>query len=266
MERIGAQWRQRLISCDMPLHPVALQSVLPKYGSFLQVNGHDGLRMANHAACTEEMPSSRKVVLLLSGPAASGKDAIRKKIDELMPGLTRKLVTATSRPRRENESEGKDYYFFDGVDAFRQAIAEKKFLEFSPQGSSRDGSLRLYGTPKQSIQDALLQPEPVIVSTVEMSEGWPHVRRYVRSLPNPPTVIRMFVIPEMRSSKYFGSWLQEQRPNDYVERGVRSGWEFWHAPQAADVLVSNRIDEGEAGLASAAAQAVELLTHRFIAR
>lgn len=51
--------------------------------------------------------------ILIVGPAASGKDYLKKKFEEkLFAGG----VFSTTRPIRENETNGVDYFFVDGVE------------------------------------------------------------------------------------------------------------------------------------------------------
>jgi guanylate kinase len=48
----------------------------------------------------------------LMGKSASGKDTIYKKVKEEMPEL-KPIVIYTTRPIREGETEGVEYYFVD---------------------------------------------------------------------------------------------------------------------------------------------------------
>jgi len=266
MEQIGTRWRTKLINTDIVLSPAGLSTFLPKYSAYKPFDEEGLIQVAPRVATAEPEPP-KKLFVLISGPAGAGKDRVRTTLDGMMPGATTKLVTATSRRRRVEDGEvhGKDYFFYDGVDAFREAIARDEFLEFSVQGSEKDGNLRLYGIPKQSVRAALERPEPIVVSHAEMSSGWPNLKRYVLSLPNPASVLRLFVMPQMRSTTYFHEWLPATRPKDYDERGIRAGWEFWHAPSSADVLVRNMIERGEQALISVAETLQSFLRVRFTA-
>ena len=55
-------------------------------------------------------------VILICGPSASGKDTLVSKLVQANPKLYHKCVLATSRPRRDYEQEGIDYYFKDYSD------------------------------------------------------------------------------------------------------------------------------------------------------
>ena len=51
-------------------------------------------------------------IFYLMGKSASGKDTIYKKVKELMPEL-KTIVIYTTRPIREGEKDGREYYFVD---------------------------------------------------------------------------------------------------------------------------------------------------------
>ena len=61
-------------------------------------------------------------IFYLMGKSASGKDSIYKKIRETMPEL-KPIVIYTTRPIREGEQEGIEYYFVDDkrLEALQQA-------------------------------------------------------------------------------------------------------------------------------------------------
>lgn len=261
IETRGIAAKQRLVWANPLLNPQGLQTVFPQYALYPRT---DSQSLASRISSERDTRApSDKLVVLISGPSGSGKDTLRKNIEARLPGQTRKIVTATSRSPREDEVEGVDYYFLGGVDAFRRAISRNELLEFSVQGSEKDGTLRLYGTPKQSLIDALQKPEQILISHVEMSDGWPNVRKFAHSMKHAPSVIRMFILPEMSAEEYFNPWLRRVRPKDFAERANRAGWEFEQAPRVADVLVRNRISDGEQALDRAAEEAVDMFTAKL---
>lgn len=72
-------------------------------------------------------------IFYLMGKSASGKDSIFKKIKEQVPEL-KTIVIYTTRPIREGETDGVEYYFAD----------EKKLEELEAQGKMIE--LRAYHT------------------------------------------------------------------------------------------------------------------------
>lgn len=71
--------------------------------------------------------NNRKVIIF-SAPSGAGKSTIVGKMLERFPQLEFS-ISATSRAPRGNETNGKEYYFFD-TSAFRKMISENAFVEY----------------------------------------------------------------------------------------------------------------------------------------
>ncbi len=69
------------------------------------------------------------LLVIISAPSGAGKDTIIKRLLKALPGSAL-YVTATSRPARPAEVQGRDYYFYT-PEKFREAIEEGLFLEWS---------------------------------------------------------------------------------------------------------------------------------------
>ena len=67
-------------------------------------------------------------LFVISGASGVGKSSILKRIMAEMPEL-QFSVSATSRPPREGETNGVQYFFVT-EDAFRQMIAQGAFVEY----------------------------------------------------------------------------------------------------------------------------------------
>jgi guanylate kinase len=70
---------------------------------------------------------SRKAVII-SAPSGSGKTTIVKHLISVIPGL-KFSVSATSRKPRENEIDGKDYYYMS-PEKFKEGINNNWFIEW----------------------------------------------------------------------------------------------------------------------------------------
>lgn len=87
------------------------------------------------------------VLLLISGPAGSGKTTLCNRL--LAHSATvQRVVTSTSRAPREGERHGVDYYFF-APEAFRRRIEAGEFYEWAQVHG------RYYGTLRSEIDDKL---------------------------------------------------------------------------------------------------------------
>lgn len=84
------------------------------------------------------------LLMILTGPTASGKDAIMHKLLEQNPDWSRIITTTTRLPRPE-EINGKDYFFVD-KNTFETMQKNGEFLE------TINYSGNYYGTTKQEIE------------------------------------------------------------------------------------------------------------------
>ena len=85
------------------------------------------------------------ILFVASGPSGTGKTTLCQMVESRM-GIAHS-VSFTTRPRRGNEVEGKDYHFVDEV-TFDRMIEEGAFLEWAPVHGYR------YGTSLKTVQEA----------------------------------------------------------------------------------------------------------------
>ncbi len=89
----------------------------------------------------------RGLMFILSSPSGAGKTTIARKLLAVEDELSMS-VSVTTRPQREGEVEGRDY-FFKTPDEYAALVAEDAFLEWAEVfGNS-------YGTPRAEIMDGL---------------------------------------------------------------------------------------------------------------
>jgi guanylate kinase len=93
-------------------------------------------------------------LLVLSGPGGVGKSTVAKKLREA--GDFWVSVSATTRSPRDNEVDGKDY-FFVSEDEFSRMIKADEFLEWAEFAGNR------YGTPQEGVEQALLLGKNVLL-------------------------------------------------------------------------------------------------------
>jgi guanylate kinase len=87
------------------------------------------------------------LLLVLAGPAGSGKTTLCERLVRECPGLER-VVTSTTRAPRPGEINGRDYHFFSDAE-FDQLVAEGAFLEWARV----HGKDRRYGTLRRVIDE-----------------------------------------------------------------------------------------------------------------
>src|SRR3989344_3378285 len=72
----------------------------------------------------------QKQVAVISGPTGSGETTITNVIIARFPKRASRLVTATTRPPRDDEVHGRDYYFLS-KDEFKQATLDGRIPEYT---------------------------------------------------------------------------------------------------------------------------------------
>ena len=82
-------------------------------------------------------PKGKMVVI--SGPSGAGKSTVCRKI--LEDPRVQFSVSATTRPMRAGEVDGRDYHFLD-ADAFRAKVAAGEFIEYASVHGNMYGTLR----------------------------------------------------------------------------------------------------------------------------
>ena len=139
------------------------------------------------------------LLLVLSGPSGVGKDTVARMLIERRPESFYFVVTATTRPPRDNERHGVDYIFVS-FDEFAHMIEAGELLEYAVVYNDYKG------IPKQQIRDALASGRDVILR-VDV-QGAPTVRRLV------PNAVSVFLTT--RSENGLVSRLR-QRKQDTAE-------------------------------------------------
>ena len=98
---------------------------------------------------------SQPLLIVISGPSGAGKDTVMQCMKERgMPFHF--VVTATTRPRRSNEINGKDY-FFVGKEEFARMIEEDELIEYAVVYGDYKG------IPKQQVREALSTGKDVLM-------------------------------------------------------------------------------------------------------
>ena len=93
-------------------------------------------------------------LLVLSGPSGSGKSTVCRRA---VQGTAAQLsISATTRPRTDQDVQGKDYYF----------LSEKEFLEQVERGEFLEYARvfdHYYGTPFAAVRELLAEGKTVIL-------------------------------------------------------------------------------------------------------
>lgn len=96
----------------------------------------------------------RGILFVVSSPSGAGKSTISRKLLDSETGLTMS-VSATTRPPRPGEVDGRDYHFVD-TPTFKQMVGGQQFLEWAHVFGHR------YGTPRAPVEAALAAGRDVL--------------------------------------------------------------------------------------------------------
>jgi len=170
---------------------------------------------------------SRGSLIVMSGPGGVGKSTITAALRDHPSFWV--SVSATTRPPRENEKDGVDYYFLSD-EKFDELVERDEFLEWAEFAGAR------YGTPREPVDNWRNLGKSVLLE-IEIAGA-----RQVRS--SEPEAILIFIAPPSWSD------LEERllgRGTDSPERRAArlalAREELAAAPEFDHILVNERVDE-----------------------
>lgn len=121
------------------------------------------------------------MLIVISGPSGSGKGTIIKEVLKKMPDLIYS-ISYTTRPKREGEIEGKDYFFIDD-NKFEELIEKDFFLEWAKVYDY------YYGTSKDFVLDRLNEGKDIILE-IEIQGA-----KKIKEIYNKKCVVFIFIAP-----------------------------------------------------------------------
>ncbi len=142
--------------------------------------------MADHSTAAAAEGTShhrfdrRGTLFIVSSPSGAGKSTISRKLLVADAGLEMS-VSATTRPMRPGEVDGRDYHFVD-VAAFKQQVADNQFLEWAHVFDHR------YGTPRAPVEKALSEGRDVLFDV-----DWQGAQQLYQQVGG--DVVRVFIFP-----------------------------------------------------------------------
>src|SRR5690349_1097083 len=128
------------------------------------------------------LATSNPLLVLISAPSGGGKTTICKQLLEARPQMAR-AVTCTTRPPREGERDGVDYYFLD-AESFLKRVQAGNFLEHATVFGNSYGTLKseVLGKLRQG-RDVLLNVDVQGAATIrQRAEEDPEIKRALVSV------------------------------------------------------------------------------------
>lgn len=133
------------------------------------------------------MAVSSHGLIILAGPAGVGKSTLCERLVTEVPGFER-VITATTRPPRPNEVNGRDYHFYSEAE-FDAKLAADGFLEWAWVHRKYR-----YGTPKSSVLDRL--PHTSLVMNIDV-QGVRSIRAAAAGIPLlQRCLVTIFIAPD----------------------------------------------------------------------
>ena len=118
-------------------------------------------------------------LIVISAPSGTGKTTVVKRLLEKIPNIIAS-VSFTTRPMRENEREGIDYFFVDKR-KFETMVGDNQFIEHATVFGN------YYGTQKESLSSNLKKGKNVILEI-----DWQGALQVKEKM---PSCIMIFLIP-----------------------------------------------------------------------
>ena len=122
----------------------------------------------------------RGLMLILSSPSGAGKTTIAGRLLEIEPNLSMS-VSATTRPPRPGEVDGRDYVFLDS-ETFEGLKARDGLLEWAEVFGNR------YGTPRAPVEAAMAAGRDVLFDI-----DWQGTQQLAEKARD--DVVRVFILP-----------------------------------------------------------------------
>ncbi len=173
----------------------------------------------------KDIPEKGKLIVF-SAPSGSGKTTLVRHLLKQQELNLEFSISATSREKRDNETDGKDYYFLD-AQAFKNRIKNDEFLEW--EEVYRDN---FYGTLKTEVKRIWAQGKNVIFD-IDVSGGLRIKRKF------PDQTLAIFVKPPSIDELKIRLKKRQTETNDKINmRIAKASAELATAP-LFDVIVIN---------------------------
>jgi guanylate kinase len=173
--------------------------------------------------------SNRGLVLIISSPSGAGKTTICKKLIEEVNNLNLS-VSVTTRLKRSDEVDGKDYFFRSDKE-FDDMVTQEKFLEHA---KVFDHS---YGTLKSEIDTKIINGINVIVDI-----DWQGTRQIEQHIPD--DIIKIFILPPSikELKKRLGTRATESK-DSFKKRMSEARKEISHYSEYDFIIINEDIQE-----------------------
>ncbi len=174
----------------------------------------------------------RGVMLVLSAPSGGGKTTITRQLLEQDPDVTIS-VSATTRPIRPGEVDGKHYYFVS-QEKFGAMVRDGAFLEYAEIYGN------FYGTLKSEVEKALAAEKDVLFDI-----DWQGMRQLKETMPD--DVASIYILPPSRAELEKRLRARAQDPEEVIRRRLnKAAEEVEHCREYNYIIINRDLDKSVA--------------------
>jgi guanylate kinase len=178
----------------------------------------------------------RGLMFVLSSPSGAGKTTLSRMLLEQTPGL-KMSVSATTRPMRPGEVEGRDYFFVDKA-KFENMVEQGEFLEWAPVFGN------FYGTPRAPVEAALSAGHDVLFDIDWQGTQQLHHKAGA-------DVVRVFILPPSAEDLEKRLHTRAQDSEEVIRgRMNRATHELSHWAEYDYIVVNQNVDDAFAEVQS----------------
>ncbi len=170
--------------------------------------------------------SKGNVLAVISGPSGVGKGTVIKRMFEMCPALC-ESVSCTTRPPREGEQDGREYFFVTRA-RFEEMIQRGELLEYS----SHFGNY--YGTPRAFVEQKLKTCDVILEIEVD---GALQVKAA-----HPSAVLIMILPPSMEELERRLKLRGTESDEKIAQRLARAGYELSKKDKYDYCVVNDDVD------------------------
>ena len=175
---------------------------------------------------------NKPLIIIISSPSGAGKTSICKKLLGLDLNI-RLSISVTTRTARDNEIDGKDYYFVSS-DEFREMMDNNKFLEHAKVFNNYYGSLR------EHADNHLANGNDVLFDI-----DWQGAQQIVNS--DYSKIITIFITPPSKESIEQRLLTRQKDSGDNIEtvknRMVEYETEISHQNEYKYIIINDNIEQ-----------------------
>ena len=178
----------------------------------------------------------RGLMFVLSSPSGAGKTTLSRMLIAETPAL-QMSVSATTRPKRPGEVNGKDYFFVDHT-RFETMVANGELLEWATVFDNR------YGTPRAPVEAALSSGQDVLFD-IDW-QGTQQLREKARA-----DVVSVFILPPSAADLEKRLHTRAQDSDEVIRgRMSRATHELSHWAEYDYIVVNQNVDDAFAEVQS----------------